>query len=71
MMLGLLGALITIGIVGLGYRPMLAHVSSLLTFLPLAFDPSFLPKLLALLFGAGALMGGGGSYLSVRRFLDT
>ena len=70
MFLGLLGALITVALIAAGYQPMLARVSALLTFLPLAFDPDFLPKLLGLLFVAGILIGGAGSYISVRRFLD-
>jgi cell division transport system permease protein len=68
--LGLLGALVTIVLIAAGYRPMLVHISGLLTFLPLAFDPQFLPKLLGLLLAAGMFIGGFGSYLSVRRFLD-
>lgn len=71
MFLGLLGALLTIVLIAVGYQPMLAHISGLLTFLPLAFDPRFLPKLLALLLGCGILIGASGSYLSVRRFLET
>jgi cell division transport system permease protein len=70
MFLGLLGGLLTVGLVALGYQPMLQRISGLLTFLPLAFDPRFLPELLLLLFGAGMLVGGLGSYISVRRFLD-
>jgi cell division transport system permease protein len=70
MFLGLLGGLVTVALIGLGYQPMLQRVSGLLTFLPLAFDPQFLPRLLLLLFGAGVVVGGMGSYISVRRFLD-
>ena len=71
MFLGLLGGLVTAALVAAGYQPMLARISGLLTFLPLAFDPMFLPRLLLLLFGAGVLVGGLGSWISVRRFLDT
>ncbi|MHB8620676.1 MAG: permease-like cell division protein FtsX, partial [Chloroflexota bacterium] len=70
MLFGLLGAAITAGLMALGYQPMLHRVSSLLAFLPLTFDPEFLPKLVGVLFAAGLLVGGGGSYISVRRFLD-
>jgi cell division transport system permease protein len=70
MFLGLLGGFVTAGLVALGYQPMLRRISGLLTFLPLAFDPGFLPQLLLLLFGAGVLIGGLGSWISVRRFLD-
>ena len=70
MFLGLLGGFVTASLVALGYQPMLRRISGLLTFLPLAFDPGFLPQLLLLLFGAGVLIGGLGSYISVRRFLD-
>ncbi|MGH2520653.1 MAG: permease-like cell division protein FtsX, partial [Chloroflexota bacterium] len=61
MFLGLLGAAVTVALIAAGYQPMLRRVSSLLTFLPLAFDPTFLPKLLALLGAAGILIGGMGS----------
>ncbi len=70
MFLGVLGGLVTVVLIGLGYQPMLQRVSGLLTFLPLAFDPQFLPRLLLLLFAAGILIGGLGSYVSVRRFLE-
>ncbi|HLY68009.1 MAG TPA: FtsX-like permease family protein, partial [Chloroflexota bacterium] len=70
MFLGLLGAVLTMALIALGYQPMLRHVSSLLTFLPLAFDPRFLPKLLGLLLAGGLFIGGLGSYISVRRFLE-
>ncbi len=70
MFLGLLGGVVTVAVIALGYQPMLERVSALLTFLPLAFDPTFLPRLLALLLGAGALIGAAGSYISVRKFLD-
>jgi len=70
MFLGVLGGLVTVVLIGLGYQPMLQRVSGLLTFLPLAFDPQFLPRLLLLLFAAGMLIGGLGSYVSVRRFLE-
>ncbi len=69
--LGLLGAVATVILIAAGYQPMLTHLSGLLTFLPLAFDPQFLPKLLLSLLAGGALIGGAGSYISVRRFLDT
>jgi len=70
MFLGLVGGFVTSALVALGYQPMLQRISGLLTFLPLAFDPGFLPQLLLLLFGAGVFIGGLGSYISVRRFLD-
>ena len=70
MFLGLLGSVLTIALIAAGYEPMLQRVSALLTFLPLAFDPDFLPKLLGLLCASGLLIGGLGSYISVRRFLD-
>ena len=70
MFLGLLGAMVTVLLIAAGYQPMLERVSSLLTFLPLAFDPTFLPKLLGALFAGGIVIGGLGSWISVRRFLD-
>jgi len=70
MFLGLLGGVVTVALIAAGYQPMLQRISGVLTFLPLAFDPTFLPRLLLILFGAGILIGGMGSWISVRRFLD-
>ncbi|MBV9121090.1 MAG: ABC transporter permease [Chloroflexi bacterium] len=70
MFLGLVGSMVTTTLIAAGYEPMLERVSGLLTFLPLAFDPDFLPKLLGLLVASGVAIGALGSYISVRRFLD-
>ncbi len=70
MILGLIGSVVTSCLLAAGYNPMLHQVSSLLTFLPLSFDPILLPKLLGILFVGGLGIGATGSYISVRRFLD-
>lgn len=65
---GLLAALLTVGVVGLGYHRIIANVARTLAFLPLAFDPTFLYKLAAAAIAMGIAVGGGGSLLAVRRF---
>lgn len=67
---GLLGAVAAVAVLLLSYRPLLAHFMSLVTFLQLEFDPLFAPKLATLTLAVGILVGGAGSYISVRRYLD-
>jgi hypothetical protein len=43
---------------------------SLVQFLPVNLDPTFPLKLCAMTVIVGVAVGGAGSYLSVRRFLD-
>ncbi|MGH2520436.1 MAG: FtsX-like permease family protein, partial [Chloroflexota bacterium] len=70
MALGFLGAVVSCCLLAASYRPIIAKISSLLTFLPLDFDPLLLPKLLGVVLGGGLAVGAAGSYISVRRFLD-
>lgn len=68
-MTGTAGALLAVLIVGLGYRPAVINLQSVLFFIPLFYDPSYLRLVLAAIVGFGILLGASGSYLGVRRFL--
>ena len=70
MLTGLGGALLAVVIVGLGYRPAVLNLQSLLFFVPLFYDPAFLRLVLAAMLAFGLLLGSFGSYLGVRRFLS-
>jgi len=67
---GLLGALIVVALVAAVYRPVEAQFLSLVQFLPVNLDHAFPFKLCAMTLIVGVAVGGAGSYLSVRRFLD-
>jgi cell division transport system permease protein len=67
---GLLGALVVVVLVDLAYRPIQLQFLSLIQFLPVNLDPTFPLKLSALTAAVGIAVGAGGSYISVRRFLD-
>jgi cell division transport system permease protein len=67
---GLLGALVVVVLVELAYRPIQLQFLSLIQFLPVNLDPTFPLKLSALTAAVGIAVGAGGSYISVRRFLD-
>jgi cell division transport system permease protein len=66
---GVVGAAVAVLIVGFGYRPAVINLQSVLIFVPLSFDPSYLRLVLAAMLGFGLLLGSVGSYLGVRRFL--
>ena len=65
---GLLAALLTVGVVSMGYHRIIANVARTLAFLPLVFAPTFLYKLAAAAIVLGIAVGGGGSLFAVRRF---
>ncbi len=68
---GLLAAMLTIGVLAFTYHRAISSVSSILSFLPLAFDPMFLFKLTLIAVIVGVSVGGGGSLFAVRRFWET
>jgi len=69
LIVGMVGAVVAVLIVGFGYRPAVSNLQSVLIFVPLAFDPSYLRLVLAAMLAFGLLLGTVGSYLGVRRFL--
>lgn len=68
-MTGTAGALLAVLIVGLGYRPAVINLQSVLFFVPLFYDPTYLRLVLVAILAFGMLLGASGSYLGVRRFL--
>lgn len=66
---GLVAATLASVAVVLAYTPALHAVTSLLDFLPVGLGPSFQFQMMAGTLLAGTLLGGLGSYLSIRRFL--
>ena len=69
MLTGALAACVAIGVLLLGYRPVVEHMSTQLTFIPLAYDPRFVNELARDVLFGGLLLGFLGSYIGVRRFV--
>ena len=69
LIVGVAGAVVAVLIVGFGYRPAVQNLQSVLIFVPLSYDPSYLRLVLAAMMAFGLLLGTVGSYLGVRRFL--
>jgi cell division transport system permease protein len=71
MLAGLVAALIAVMAVGGGYRPLVTWGQSYLPWLPLSYDAAFLGQLVLMMGAFGLILGAVGSYLGVRRFLQT
>src|SRR5438309_6655474 len=69
MLTGALAACVAIGLLLLGYRPIVERLSSQLFFIPLVYDPRFVNELARDVLLGGALLGFLGSYIGVRRFV--
>lgn len=69
LMVGMLGAVMAVLIVGVGYRPAVQNLQSVLIIIPLSYDPDFLRVVLLAMLTFGLLLGTVGSYLGIRRFL--
>ena len=68
-MTGVIAASLAVGLLLAAYRPFVERFQSELFFLPLSYDPRFVPVLAQDLLLAGALLGAVGGYVSVRRFV--
>jgi cell division transport system permease protein len=68
-MTGLIAAGLALGILVTAYRPFVHAFQSALFFVPLTYDPRFVPVLGSDLLLAGTLLGALGSYIGVRRFV--
>ena len=68
-MTGLIAAGLALGILVMVYRPFVHAFQSALFFVPLTYDPRFVPVLGSDLLLAGTLLGALGSYIGVRRFV--
>jgi cell division transport system permease protein len=68
--LGVAGALIAIGALGVGYNSLVSSLATTLFFVPLVQQQSLLLNMYLSLLGAGAVLGILGTYISLIRFLD-
>ena len=68
--LGLAGALIAIGTLGVGYNSLVSSLATTLFFVPLVQQQNLLINMYLSLLGAGAGLGILGTYISLNRFLD-
>src|SRR5579871_6443468 len=69
MLTGALAACVAVGLLLLGYRPVVEHLSTQISFIPLAYDPAFVNVLARDVLLGGLLLGFLGSYIGVRRFV--
>ena len=70
MLAGFLASLLAIVVVAGGYQPFVVKVRDAVPFLPLSYDVGFIWQLCLALAVIGIGLGGLGSYLGVRRFLQ-
>jgi cell division transport system permease protein len=69
MLTGVLAACVAVGLLLLGYRPVVEHLSTQISFIPLVYDPAFVSELARDVLLGGLLLGFLGSYIGVRRFV--
>lgn len=68
-MTGLIAAAIALALLVVAYEPAVARFRTDVAFIPLSYDPSFISSLARDLLLGGALLGGIGSYIGVRRYV--
>src|SRR5215472_1880149 len=68
-MTGAIAASLALGLLLAAYRPFVERFQAELFFLPLSYDPNFVPVLARYLLSTGATLGAVGGYVSVRRFV--
>ncbi len=69
LMTGVIAASLALGLLLAAYRPFVDRFQAELFFLPLSYDPGFVPVLARNLLLAGTALGALGGYVSVRRFV--
>ena len=69
-LMGLLGAVIAIGLLALGYSSLVQNMQTALFFIPLVYQQNLLVEMYIALLGVGVLLGVIGNYKSLNRFLD-
>ncbi len=70
LLIGLLGALLAIAVVGIGYTWLLQYIITTLTFMPVVANQQFIINVLLLMILSGITMGALASAFSVRKFLN-
>src|SRR5258708_20125727 len=71
MLAGLIASLASVVVIVVGYQPFVDKVRTAVPFLPISYDGAFLGLLCLILACAGIALGAFGSWLGVRRFLQT
>jgi cell division transport system permease protein len=66
---GLLGAAVTLALLGLAAEPISELTATIVSQVPVGFDAQLAQQLLALVLGAGLFLGGLGAWISVRTYL--
>lgn len=69
-LMGMVGALIAIGVLSIGYGSLISNAQTALFFVPLVSQASFLTEVYTSLLMVGAILGILGTYISLNRFLD-
>jgi cell division transport system permease protein len=69
-LLGTVGAFISISLLAVGYGSLVSSMQTALFFIPLVYEANVLINLYASLLATGALLGVLGTYISLNRFLD-
>ncbi|MGH2467161.1 MAG: permease-like cell division protein FtsX [Candidatus Limnocylindrales bacterium] len=69
LLVGLLGALVTLAILSLGAAPLSHLTNAIVNEVPIGFDQRLGEQVLVLVLGAGTLLGGLGAWISVRTYL--
>jgi cell division transport system permease protein len=69
LLVGLLGAVVTLAILGLGATPLSHLTNTLVNEVPIGFDQRLGEQVAVLVVGAGLVLGGLGAWISVRSYL--
>lgn len=69
-LLGLVGALVSIGLLAIGYSSLVSNLQNALFFVPVVYQHGILMSVYLSLLGTGMVLGVLGSYISLNRFLN-
>jgi len=69
LMVGLIGAVVTLSLLGLAAEPISQTTATIVSQVPVGFDERLGQQLFALVTGAALALGGIGAYISVRTYL--
>ncbi|MEA4924952.1 MAG: permease-like cell division protein FtsX [Syntrophomonadaceae bacterium] len=68
-LLGMVGAVVSISLLAIGYKSLVSNLQNALFFIPMVYQPSVLLTVYLSLLATGVLLGVLGSYISLNRFL--
>jgi cell division transport system permease protein len=69
LLVGLLGAAVTLALLAFAAQPISQATNTIVTQVPVGFDQQLARQLVALVLGAGIVLGGFGAFISVRTYL--